>query len=171
MEVAFAPGVDADAIANRMGASLELSLPVRPPDVDNLAQLGALPELLAAVLAVLVVAVLFHFLVTTVRRRRREFDTLRAIGLRPRQTRRTVVVAGLVVTAFGLVIGVPLGIIVGRFAWRVTAHAVYVAGGVNVPFAVIGALVGVALVATVAASLWPAYVVTRGHVARSLRDE
>ena len=56
------------------------------------------------------------------RRRRREFDTLRAIGLRPRQTRRTVVVArprGHSVSGWS--IGVPLGIIVGRFAWRVTA--------------------------------------------------
>jgi ABC-type lipoprotein release transport system permease subunit len=170
-QVEFAHGVDADRVGNRLAADLETSFPNRPPDVDNLAQLGALPELLATVLAVLVLAVLFHFLVTTVRRRRREFDTLRAIGLRPRQTRLTVVVAGLAVTAFGLLIGIPLGLVAGRFGWQVTAHAVYVAGDVRLPLAVIALLVIVALLATVAVSIWPAHVVTSGRVARSLRDE
>ncbi len=171
VQVTFAPGVDGAAVANRLATELELSLPVRPPDVDNLAELGTLPELLAIVLAVLVVAVLFHFLVTTVRRRRREFDTLRAIGLRPRQTRRVVVMSALFVTAFGLLIGIPLGIVIGRFAWRVTAHAVYVAGDVLVPFELVGSLVVGAVVAACIAAAWPVYVVTRGRVARSLRDE
>jgi hypothetical protein len=171
VEVVFAPGVDGDAIATRLATDLELSLPVRPPDVDNLAQLGALPELLAVVLAVLVLAVLFHFLVTTVRRRRREFDTLRAIGLRPWQTRRVVVMSGLLVIAFGLLIGIPLGIVIGRFAWSVTAHAVYVAGDVLVPAELVGSLVVGAVIVAVLAAAWPAYVVTRGRVARSLRDE
>jgi putative ABC transport system permease protein len=170
-QVEFESGVDAERVGDRLAADLETTFPTRPPDVDNLAQLGALPELLAIVVAVLVLAVLFHFLVTTVRRRRREFDTLRAIGLRPRQTRRTVVVAGFAVTAFGLVVGVPLGLVAGRFGWQVTADAVYVAGDVVLPIAVIAALVIMALVATAAVAVWPAYVVTRGRIARGLRDE
>jgi ABC-type lipoprotein release transport system permease subunit len=171
VEISFAQGVDGEAVANRYATDLELSLPTRPPDVDNLAQLGTLPELLTLVLALLVLAVLFHFLVTTVRRRRREFDTLRAIGLRPRQTRGVVVSSGLFVMVFGLVIGVPLGVVVGRFAWRVTAHAVYVADDVLVPAEIIGPLVVGALVAAVLVAAWPAYAVTHGRVARSLRDE
>jgi len=170
-DVTFRRGVDADVVRTELGTELELATPTRPPDVDNLAQLGALPWLLAGVLAVLVLAVLFHFLITTVRRRRREFDTLRAMGLRPRQTRRVVVVSGLVVAGVGIAVGVPLGIIIGRFAWRVTAHAVYVAGDLHVQVVAVVLLVLAALAATLAVTAWPAHLVTRGRVARGLRDE
>ena len=106
------------------------------------------------------------------RRRRREFDTLRAIGLRPRQTatRGRGVGTGRGRRA-GSPIGVPLGIIVGRFAWRVTAHAVYVAGDLHVQVVAVLLLVLAALVATLAVTAWPAHLVTRGRVARGLRDE
>ena len=40
--VTYTPGTDADRVSRRLGAEMEITTPERPPDVDNLAQLGRL---------------------------------------------------------------------------------------------------------------------------------
>ena len=170
--ITFRPGVDADAASTAMARDVELTRPGRPADLENLAQLGSLPMMLVAVLVLLVLAVLFHVLVTLVRRRRSEFDTLRAIGLRPGQVRRTVFTTSLVFAAVAVGVGAPLGFVVGRLAWRITQDALYMESGVASP---VGLLVAVATVAAVAALLvaaWPAWSVAhrRGVVTRDLEQ-
>ncbi len=167
----FAPGVDADAVAAEYGTEIETFRPQRPPDVDNLAQLGALPELLAGFLVVVGLAVLAHLLVTTARRRRRDLDTLRAVGFVPRQARSVIAIVALITVGVGLVVGVPLGIAAGRLGWRFTAHAVYIAEDPRVPGVVLVLLVAAALLAAVLAAIWPAWRAADGPVAAGLREE
>lgn len=169
--VKFRHGVDADKVATRLGRDYEVDRPTRPPDVDNLAQLGALPALLAAFLALVGLAVLAHLLISTTRRRRRDLDTLRALGFVPRQARAVVMTVALVTMGVGLVIGVPLGIAVGRLGWQFTARSVYVAGDPKVSVVAIVGFVLAALVAAVVAAAWPAWRVARGPAASGLRDE
>jgi FtsX-like permease family len=167
----FAPGVDPDAVIADYGEDIEAFGPSRPPDVDNLAQLGALPELLAGFLALVAVAVLAHLLVTTARRRRRDLDTLRAMGFVPRQARAVIAIVAVITVGIGLAIGVPFGIAAGRLGWRFTAHSVYVAGDPRVPLAAMVLLVVAALLAATLASIWPAWRAADGPLAAGLREE
>ncbi len=167
----FAPGVDADAAAADLAEEFELTTPFRPPDVDNLAQLGRLPEALIAFLALLSVAVLANSLAATARRRRRELDTLRAIGFVRGQARAVIVIAGIVTVAIGLAVGLVLGIGVARAVWSITARSAYVAGDLHVPWAGLATLVAAALVVAVVAAAIPARRLTRQTVAEGLRVE
>jgi hypothetical protein len=155
--VRYRAGVDAERASTVLARDVELTRPTRPADVENLAQLGRLPELLVAVLAALVLAVLFHALLVLTRRRRNEFDTLRAVGFRPRQAQRTVFVTALICTAVGVAIGAPFGFVLGRFGWRITGDALYVDSGLVEPLPLLVAVAAIAAVATVAVAAWPAW--------------
>jgi hypothetical protein len=170
-QISFAPGVDVERARAALGRRLEVTAPELPPDVDNLAQLGRLPELLVAVLALLSIAVLAHSIVVAVRRRRRDLDTLRALGFLRRQARGVVVVAALVSVVIGLVAGIVLGLVLGRVTWRLTARAAYAAGDLRVPTLALLALVVGALVAAVAIAAVPAWRLTRVTIAEGLRAE
>jgi hypothetical protein len=170
-QIGFAPGVDADRARASLGKELEVTEPERPPDVDNLAQLGRLPELLIAFLAALSVAVLAHSIVLTARRRRRDLDTLRAIGFVRRQARGVIVIAALVSVTVGLVVGLVLGLILGRISWGLTAHAAYGASDLRIPGLALLALVIGALVIAVIVAAVPAWRLTRVTIAEGLRAE
>ena len=66
-------------------------------------------------------ATLVHVLVTSVRRRRRDLAILRTIGFTRRQISRTVAWQAATIAAAALAIGIPLGVVVGRFAWSLFA--------------------------------------------------
>jgi hypothetical protein len=170
-QISFAPGVDRERANAALGREVELTEPERPPDIDNLAQLGRLPDLLMAFLAVLSVAVLAHSIVVSARRRRREFDTLRAIGFVRRQAHAVIVVAALVSVAVGLVLGVLLGLVLGRVSWSFTAHAAYAAGDVRIPVLGLVALVAGSLVVAFLVAVGPAWRLTRVPIAVGLREE
>jgi ABC-type lipoprotein release transport system permease subunit len=161
--ITYRADVDPARASAAIGRDVEVSSPTRPADLENLAQLGRLPDLLVAVLVLLVLAVLFHALVTLTRRRRGEFDTLRAVGLRPRQAQRTVYVTALVCAAVGVLVGVPLGFVVGRFGWRVTEHALYVKPAPVQPLVVVAAVVVGAVIAALVVAAWPAWAVAHGR--------
>ncbi len=169
--VSFAPGVDAERATAALGADLEVESPVRPPDVANLSQLGRLPELLAAFLAVVALAVVAHAVVTTAHRRRRELDTLRAVGFVRGQVRGVLVVASTATVAGGLVIGAGIGVVLASLAWRMTAHAAYVAGDLAVSVPQLAVFVLGALAVGVLVGLVPAWRITRRPVAAGLRAE
>jgi predicted lysophospholipase L1 biosynthesis ABC-type transport system permease subunit len=169
--VTYRAGVDRARASAMIAREVELSRPTRPADLENLAQLGRLPDLLVAVLALLVLAVLFHALVTLTRRRRTEFETLRAVGLRPGQAQRTVVVTALVCTAAGVLVGAPLGFVIGRFAWRVTEDALYVKSAAVQALPLLVLVAGAAAVAALLVAAWPAWTVAHRRGALPLERE
>ena len=71
-----------------------------------------------AFFAVLAVVGLVHVLAFSSRRRRVDFAVLRALGFQRGQVRRAVDVQALVITALGLTVGVPVGLVAGRVSWR-----------------------------------------------------
>jgi FtsX-like permease family len=142
-----------------------------PEPVAALRELRALPFWLAVFFAVLGSATVAHALVTTVRRRGRDLAVLRSIGFTRRNARFAIAWQATLLTIAGLTLGVPLGIIVGRAAWKQLAEdfpVVYVP-----PLALLGVL-AVAPVALFVANLLaagPARAATRVRPAEVLRTE
>ena len=97
---------------------------VPPPEVRNLSGVTALPFALACVLMLLACATIAHTLLTSVRQRRRELAVLKTLGFVSRQVRATVAWQATALAGAGLVVGVPLGLIAGRYAWLLFAGQV-----------------------------------------------
>lgn len=169
--ITFVPGTDTQAVLDEYGSAVELLEPERPADVDNLAQLGALPELLIGFLALVAIAVLAHLLTIATRRRRRELDVLAALGFVPRQVRGVIFVAALTMVGVGLVLGIPLGLLAGRWGWKLTADAVYVPPALVSPLSATVVCALSALVVALLVAAWPAWRAGRAPVAGGLRDE
>ena len=90
--------------------------------MTNYAAIDATPEVLAGVLAVLGLAVLAQFILASARRRRRDFALLKVLGMFRRELSAVAFWQVATVTAVALVVGVPLGIAGGRWAWQLFAN-------------------------------------------------
>jgi hypothetical protein len=98
-------------------------LPVqRPAEIVNYKSMGTMPVVLAGGVAAGAVAALGLALVASVRRRRRDLALLKTLGFTRRQLATTVAWQSTVVAVVGLVVGIPLGIAVGRWLWILFAH-------------------------------------------------
>jgi len=127
----------------------------RPNTVSNYAAIDGTPALLAGVLAVLGLGVLAQFTVASARRRRRDYAVLKVLGLRRAQLRAVALWQASAVTIAALIIGIPLGVTAGRWAWQAFAAQAGLSGGAVTPFPVLwlipAALAATALVALPAA--------------------
>jgi hypothetical protein len=146
--VTWAPDVDLAAanrgLEERTGAEV---FPARlPADLNNLKLVEALPRALAGFLAGLAVVALIHALVTTVRRRRHDLAVLRTLGFEGKQVSATVAWQATTFAALGLIAGVPLGVVIGRAAWRVVANGIGVADQPATPLFVLALVVLAALI-------------------------
>ena len=92
-------------------------LPGVPSSVTALAEIGQVPPLVAALVAIIGVAAAANALVLTVRRRGGDLAVLRALGLRPRDVRRAVGWQAATMAAIAAIAGVPVGVVLGRFVW------------------------------------------------------
>ena len=90
----------------------------RPNGLTNYAPIDGIPELLAALLAVLGTGVLAQVAVISARRRRREFAILKALGLLRRQIREISAWQVTILAGLALLIGLPLGLAAGRWSWQ-----------------------------------------------------
>ena len=116
------PG-DRAAIARLKRQFPGLVLPaVPPPEVRELQGVNGLPLVLACALALLAAGTIAHTLVTSVQRRRRDLAILKAMGFISRQVRAAVAWQATAIAATGLVIGLPLGVAAGRWAWTLLAR-------------------------------------------------
>jgi hypothetical protein len=97
---------------------------VPPPEVRNLREVSGLPLALALLLALPAVAAVAHTLLTSVHRRRRELAILKVAGFVARQVRAAVAWQATAIAGTSLIIGLPLGIAAGRWAWTLFATQV-----------------------------------------------
>jgi FtsX-like permease family len=114
-------GPAAVADLNRQFPGLVLPA-VAPPEVRELQGVSGLPLALALLLTLLAIGTVGHTLVTSVRRRRRDLAILKTVGFVGRQIRATVAWQATAIAVTGLVIGVPLGLAAGRWAWTLFAN-------------------------------------------------
>lgn len=143
----------------------------RPVDIQGYAGIRATPLLLGALLALLGAAALAHVLVTGVRRRRRDLAILAAIGLRPAQLLRVVSWQAAALTAAALAVGIPLGLVAGRWSWSLFAGSVGVSPGAEVPALAVLAEAAVALLLAAIIAVVPGRAAGRVRPAASLRTE
>ena len=116
------PQVVAAEGPNAYGGTLQVLGAQRPAEIVNYRTMGSTPGLLAGGLAVGTVAALGLTLVASVRQRRRELALLKSFGLAQQQLAAAVAWQSTVIVLVGLVVGIPLGIAVGRFLWSLFAH-------------------------------------------------
>src|SRR6185437_8041549 len=144
----------------------------RPGEIRDYAGIRDTPLALGAVLALLAAATLAHVLRTAVRRRRREFAVLKALGFTRRQVRAAVAWNATALAAAALLAGVPPGVVAGRWAWAVFAGAAGVgtSATVDVPLVLLAVPAAALLLANLAAAA-PGRAAARLRPADVLRTE
>jgi len=175
--VRFRPGVEPEAgrqdLAARLAeaGSFTVHGPATPTDLLNFGQVQDLPQVLGIGLAAVAVLTIAHLLITSVRRRRRDFAILRALGLTSWQVRGTVCWQALTLAGMALVIGVPAGVVCGRLCWQVAAHQLGITPAVAVPLVVLAVMAAGRLAAAAVVAVLPAAAAARNPPARALRSE
>jgi hypothetical protein len=96
----------------------------RPAEIVNYRSMGSIPAILGTGLAAGAVVALGLTLLTSVRRRRRELALLKTLGFTKRQLAALVAWQSSVAVFIGIVVGIPLGIVVGRLLWDAFAHEI-----------------------------------------------
>jgi ABC-type lipoprotein release transport system permease subunit len=142
-----------------------------PPELTNLRDLSQLPIALGVFLAVLGLAALSYVLVVTGRSRRAEFAVYKALGLDEKMSRRIVYFQASVISIVGLVIGVPLGFIAGRWGWSAVTTRVPLVDVPPLSALVVVLAVPIVLVASNVIAVYPARRVARDRPAGALRSE
>jgi hypothetical protein len=143
----------------------------RPAEIVNYHSMGATPLILGLGLTVGAVTALGLTLVASVRRRRRSMAMLRTLGFTGRQLRASVAWQSSVAVVIGLVIGVPLGIVAGRFLWDLFATNIYVVPRPTVPaLAIVAIAFGAMVLGNLVAAL-PGRLAAHTPAALLLRTE
>jgi hypothetical protein len=179
LAVRFRPGTDRAATIARLHAIYAKSdpgadppgIPTPPAEIEKLRQVESLPKVLAGFLALLGAIAVAHALVVGVRRRAGTFAVLRAIGFRRRQVGAAVAWEAGLLAFVGAAIGIPVGIVIARFAWARTARGIGVAVVDRVPVGVLLALAPAAVILAIAVALLPARRAAKVRPAEILRTE
>ena len=171
--VRYAPGVSpAEAYASlrrEFGETVLRQLPSE--DVINLRSVDGLPSLLAALVVVLGVATVGNTLVASVRQRRRELAILKTIGFVRRQVAAVVAWQATTLALVALVVGIPLGVVGGRWAWNLVATGIGSVSPPVIPTLAIVVIVPAALVVANGIAAWPGWVAARVAPAVAMRNE
>ena len=162
-----------EAVPNGAGQGNSVSVVgvQRPAEIVNYRTIGDTPALLASALAVGAIVALGLTLTASVRRRRRDLALLKTLGFTQRQLAATVACQSSVAAVIGIVVGLPLGIAVGRWLWTLFARQIYAVPHPTVPvLAVLLVAVGALVFANVVAAL-PGLSAARTSTATLLRAE
>ncbi len=144
---------------------------LRPAEIANYRSIGTVPALLGAALAVGAVIALALTLVASVRRRRRDLALLKTLGFTQRQLAATVAWQSTIAVAVGTVVGIPLGIIIGRTLWNLFARNIHAVPAPSVPvLSVVLIALGALALANVVAAI-PGRLAARTPTALVLRSE
>ncbi len=155
---------------NGQGNVVSLRGVQRPAQIVDYRSVGSTPIFLASALALGAIVALALTLVASVRRRRRDLALLKALGFTPRQLARVVSWQASVTAVVGVIVGVPLGILIGRQLWTLFARSINAVPDPTVPtvsviLVALGSLIFANLVASIpgriaartstALDLWP----------------
>ncbi len=172
MAVGIAPGASGRRTLHRLERQFSQNVNVLtvPINLINFGQAVDFPLLLGTTLALFGAATLAHLLFVSVARRRRQVALLKVLGFVRRQVLVATCWQALTVVAIGLVVGVPLGIVVGRTVWHLFASHLGAVPVVIIPTGLISAVCAVIVVGGVALALVPATFAVRVRPAEALRE-
>lgn len=167
-------GVDADAFVDGISGEdalaswsaifeppLVLTDPVRSAEIINVTELRSAPLILVRLLAVALFGGFALSIVVSVRDRQRELSILRVLGFRDSDLRASVRWQALMMMLVGLILGVPLGILLGRSAWRAFGDQLGVVPRASIPTWVLIATIVGSIVLAMLAAIVPARSATR----------
>jgi predicted lysophospholipase L1 biosynthesis ABC-type transport system permease subunit len=177
----LAPGVSGKALIARIshanpdgtpGGTYELPQNrIRGGAIVDAARMGGQPLALALAVAACAVLSLSLALLASVRRRRRELALLKTLGLTRRQVMAAVAWQASVILVIAALIGVPLGVTVGHWAWAAFATSLGAVPVTVVPVPALLAGIAVLLVAGNLLAAGPGTVAARTPPAAVLRAE
>jgi putative ABC transport system permease protein len=148
-----APPGTAERIATDNGAA-DTGGEAPPAVIMNLSRVRAIPYLLAALLSALAVLTVAHVLLTSMHNRRRDVAIVRSLGADSRWISSAVHWQATSFTFLPIVIGTPVGLILGAVVFRKFADSVGAVNGASVPFLLVSALVvGLVVLANFVAAL------------------
>ena len=167
------PQAGRQALAARLAeaGSFRVDGPATPTDLVNFGQVQDLPQVLGIGLAVVALLTITHLLMTSVRRRQRDFAILRALGFTSWQVRGSLCWQALTLAGIALLIGVPAGIACGRLCWQAFAYQLGITPVVAVPAAVLSIMAASWLAAAAVIAALPGETATRNPPARVLHSE
>jgi ABC-type lipoprotein release transport system permease subunit len=174
--IRYAPGADPAAALRslrrpRSGVEQDVRLPRPPIEVENLGRVGNLPQVLAGLLALLAASALAHLLVTSIRRRRRDLAILKTLGFARGQVSAAVAWQATTVAVISLIVGLPLGVTLGRWTWSLLIDRIGLGAEPVTPWpALLAGILGTVLVANLVAA-WPGWMAARTRPAVTLRAE
>ena len=142
-----------------------------PSSISNVERVRRVPVALAALLGVLVLITLLHVLFMSIRSRRTDVAILKGLGANRRWISRVVHTQATLLVVVPLLIGLPLGILVGARVYRSFVERIGALPDPTIPTAAIaGIAVGLLVLANLAALL-PARRARRLPTATLLRAE
>ena len=173
--IRYAPGTDVGAIERRLSRQgldfNPFTEPQVPGAVRRLSDVRTIAVALGWFFVALGVLGLLHALWVVSRRRRREFAVLRVVGMRRAQVGGAVVVAALLLATVAVVIGVPLGIVVGRLVWKGSTDSLGALTDPVTPWLALVIALPVTLAIAALLAWWPAHRSSHVGLAASLRTE
>ena len=171
----YPPGVDAVALEHQLaqdyGLSFGLFTQAHPPGaVSALTDIRGIVMALAAFFAALGAAALLHALLVA-SRRSATLSILRMLGFVRRQVFGAVTVLSLRLLAAGLLIGLPLGLVVGRLSWWMMVAHLDVIATPQTPWTAIVLVPVIGCGVALLAATWPGLVASRADLGRRLQPE
>jgi hypothetical protein len=142
-----------------------------PLELVNFGEAVNFPLLFGLLLSVFGAATMLHLLLVSVARRRTEAGLLKVLGFLRYQVAAVIAWQASAVALTGIVIGVPVGVAVGRLAWRAFAVNLGVVPVAVAPATILAALACAVLIATNLLAVVPALLAARSRPARLLRAE
>lgn len=146
----------AEFLFRELSSRREVYRTAMPSEIRNLGDLLMLPELLAVVLAAVGGSAVVHVLLAAGRRHGRDLAVIAVLGATPGQVRATLAVAAAATVLPAVLVGVPVGLGVGRVVWSEVATSTGVAGDVAVPVALLAGISLMLLAGALLATVVPA---------------
>ena len=143
----------------------------RPSDIRDYSGVRDTPLFLGALLGLLAVGTLSHALLAGVRRRYRDLAMLKTLGLLRSQLLRVVFWEASTLAGAALLVGLPLGVIAGRWAWVIFAGSAGVAGQADVPVPLVLLAIPATLLLANLIAAGPGWTAARVPAATVLRSE
>lgn len=176
MVIGVADGLDVESTAAAVAADHPITVSAYsfPQPPDKLIQLGRMRSSLVALgvfLGALGVIGLVHYLVLSSRRRRHEIAVLRALGFVRRQVCTSTIAQAVTVMVIGLSVGVPLGLIIGRWTWQFSVRDLGIIDTPVLPWAFVVPIAVAFLAGSAVLAWYPGRWATREQPSAALREE
>jgi len=158
-------------LSNTYNFGVVLQSVLHPAEIVNYRSIGTTPAILGGALGAGAVVALGLTLLASVRRRRRDLALLKTLGFTRRQLAVTIAWQSSTSIVLGTAIGIPLGIVAGRWLWDLFAHEINAVPAPAVPVVPIVLIAVGALVLANVVSLWPGRIAARTPSAVLLRAD